>query len=139
MSTPFPEDRPMQQFCGSKSDHPPHKKSQPQRSWQGGTEDWWYECPGWETTHWVTVTDSSGTETKRVAVDLRSEFKGHFSDLYCAIVGDYQEGKRREPSQTELEADLAIGHASPEVCPYDSERCHEHLWEVRDRLEEEDE
>lgn len=130
--------------CKSTENHPAHNWDHNGTRWDGSTYSLEYTCPGWETTQWVIVTDAEGNEMGRMPVDLRSEFEGpYLSDLRATVEYEAQgskhlEGRAGQPlSQTEREILLAIGTVAPNVCPWDSDRCHEHLWPIKEKHEEE--
>lgn len=136
----FPEDRPMREFCGSTDDHPPHKASREQSTWQG-TETWWYECPGWKTTHVVEVREAGGRVVGQEALDLRGalDYNGSTNDPVLTMLFEASEAGKPRPSDDELTFGAAAYAAAPEVCPWDSDRCHEHLYDFAESLEEDEE
>lgn len=124
--------------CGSTENHPEHAWDETGLRADGSTWVLGYGCPGWETTQWVVVTDAEGNEMGRVPVDIRGEFDGPWvSDLRATIELEAREANK-PLSQTEREVLLAIGHVAPGVCPFDSERCHEELWDIKEELKAEE-
>lgn len=125
--------------CGSTENHPAHDWDKTRERWNGSTYVAKYRCAGQETTHWVVVTDAEGNEMGRIPVDIRAEFDGsEMSDLRATV--ELEAKHSGKPlSQTEKEVLLAIGTVAPEVCPFDSEGCHEELWDFRESLKDEEE
>ena len=134
---PFTERHPMRRPCGSTRNHTAHKDRVIEQGW-GGKVGMWYSCPGWETTHVVTVTAVDGRVVGQRNVDLRElDNPGRYLGPNTAEVAMIYEARQaaRELSADELVFGAAVTDVGPEVCPYDCDRCHEHLYQVRAELE----
>jgi len=133
----FPRERPMQQSCESRDDHPEHLDSEVQELYGGRRERWWTRCPGWTTTHTVTVTDMSGRIVGTENVDLRGhdEYNGSTNEVLLTMTYE-----AREAGEVLTPDALAFGTAAyavaPLICPFDSDRCHEHLYGLAEDLED---
>lgn len=125
--SPFTEAHPYPQQCGNHDDHAPHKeRTIKPRLIDGAQLIWWVACPGWTNTHKVTVTDATGRVIFERPVDL-SRLDGESDAELTMKLPEY--AKLPADEQTAL---LAVDAVAPMVCPYDCERCHEHLWDLRE-------
>ena len=130
VASSFPENHPRSVFCGSKEDHDAHKESKEVKTWRGN-EIWWSKCQGWKTTHIVEVREAgTGRVVGTRKVDLRGALD---TDIYPVSPANALRveaaGKNQPPpSDDEIIFGEATYNAAPELCPYDSDRCHEHLY-----------
>jgi len=134
---PFSREHPMRRHCGSRDDHPEHLDSEVREDRIRGRNRWWAKCPGWTTTHTVTVTDVAGRVVGTDNVDLR----GH--DSYSGSTNDpmlTMTYEARTAGETLTPDALAYGAATyavaPSICPFDSDGCHEHLYDLAADLED---
>lgn len=134
----FTEERPYTRPCGSQENHADHKERRVITRGDGSRYYEWNGCPGWETTHVIEVREEGGRVIGQQRLDLREalEFNGSTNDPVLTLLYEADEAKKPRPSNDELLFGVAASRAAPEVCPWDSDRCHEHLYEFAQKLEE---
>jgi hypothetical protein len=137
----FTEKHPYPAFCGSRENHERHDENRVLARPDGSRYYHYQSCPGWETTHTVTVTEAGGRVVGEEKVDLRGrlDYSGSTNDPVLTLLYEADAAKKPRPSDDELTFGVAASYVAPEVCPWDSDRCHEHLYEYANKLEEEGE
>lgn len=139
----FNEQNPMSLRCDNTETHPEHKHSKVEQPFHGDptTVRTWYACPGFELTHTITVTDADNRVIGERRLDLRKvlEYNGSTNDPLLTLLYEAKEAGLPRPSDDEMLFAIAGLQIAPEVCPWDSDRCHEHLYEIANELEGEEE